>query len=109
MKAQLSGLRQVPFTQLLFDQTKACEDAVHRRQDLSLVRDIAKRLHLRTIGDERERNGLTCHLAAGLAMPVCQSGKHKACPDKTDHGQHIPILRSPRSAANGWEQITPTS
>jgi len=42
-------------------------------------------------------------------MPVCQSGKHKACPDKTDHGQHIPILRSPRSAANGWEQITPTS
>lgn len=73
------------------------------------MRDIAKRLHLRTIRDERERNGLTCHLAAGLAVPVCQFGKHKACADETDHGQHLSILRSPSSAANGWQQITPTS
>jgi hypothetical protein len=109
LKAQLPSLRQVPFAQSLLDQTKACEDAIHRRQDLSLVRDIAKRLHLRTIRDEWERNGLTCHLAAGLAVPVCQFGKHKACADETDHGQHLPILRSPSSAANGRQQITPTS
>jgi len=114
LKAQLPSLRQVPFARSLLDQTKACEDAIHRRQDLSLVRDIAKRLHLRTIGDQRERQGLTCHLEVGhlearFAAPVRRFDEHKARADQTEHGHHLFTLRLPGTAANGRRQITPTS
>jgi len=42
-------------------------------------------------------------------MPVHQFGKHKACADETDHGQHLPTLRWPSPAANGKQQITSIS
>ena len=47
-KAELPGLCQVPFAQPLLDQAEVCENAIHRRQDDSVICDIAKRLHLMT-------------------------------------------------------------
>ena len=55
LEAELPGLRQFPLAQLLLDQTKVRENSIHWRQDVSVVRDIAKRLHLVTGRDERER------------------------------------------------------
>ena len=54
LKAQLPGPRKIPFAQPLLDQTKVRENSIHRRQDVSVICDIAKRLHLLTGRDKRE-------------------------------------------------------
>ena len=52
-KAELPGLCQVPFAQLLLDQAEVRENAIHRRQDEPAICDVAKRLHLLTGRDAR--------------------------------------------------------
>ena len=101
LESELPGVRQFPLAQLLLDQTKVRENSIHWRQDVSVIRDIAKRLHLVTGRDERERQGFTCHLVAGPPVPACQIDKHGTRVDYVDHSQHPLTLRSPSSAANG--------